>query len=123
MSQSRDDDTARGPFVRPFVVTGGRTRPPVAIPLDALVLAPAPTRAAGTADGTRLDPEHRQVVDLCATPQSIADVAADLGTAIGVATVLVGDLLVAERLTLHQATASRTDVALLERIAAGVRDL
>lgn len=118
MSQSRGDDAARGPFVRPFVVTGGRTRPPVAIALDALVMAPA-----GSEDGIRLGPEHRQVVELCATPQSIADVAADLGTAIGVATVLVGDLLVSGRLTLHRATASRTDVALLERIAAGVRDL
>lgn len=123
MTARPDDDAALGPFVRPFVVTGGRTRPPVAIKLDALVLVRDGNDATTAAPTGRLDPEHQRVIALCATPQSVADVAADLGTAIGVATVLIGDLIAGGQLALHHATASRTDVDLLERLAAGVRGL
>ena len=74
-------------FVRPFVITGGRTRAadtslrwrrwcrPSARPRDDLNF------------------EMARIVDYCYEPISIAEIAAELGVPLGVAMVIVGDLV------------------------------
>src|SRR4051812_23127055 len=74
--------------VRPFFVTGGRTRPlHDGLRIETLVTAPpaalhAPLRF-----------ESRRIVELCQQPRSVAEVAVGLGVPLGVARVLVADLV------------------------------
>ncbi len=74
-------------FVRPFVLTGGRTRA-----ADASLKIETMVQAVGR---PRLDHnfEKARIVDLCREPLSIAEIAADLGIPLGVAVVIVGDLV------------------------------
>lgn len=105
--------------VRPYVLTGGRTRAPVGFAVEALVSA-----VPGGRDGPS-GPEHRRIVGLCAAaPRSVAELAALLGTPLGVVQVLVADLLTAGRVTVHR-TVDRggPDLALLERVLAGLHRL
>lgn len=110
-------------LVRPYALTRGRTRASVGdLPLEALVV----TTAAGRAAAERLRHETRAIVELCAVPQSVAEVSARLRVPLGVARVLVGDLLVDEFVQVHRATVnaeSRLDVRLLERVLDGLQAL
>ncbi|HEY1968454.1 MAG TPA: DUF742 domain-containing protein [Pseudonocardia sp.] len=79
-----DTEAAR---VRPFVVTGGRTRPlHDGLRIESLVLATA------KASTVPLRFEQRQLVELAHHAVSLAEVAARLAVPIGVARVLVSDL-------------------------------
>lgn len=74
-------------FVRPFIVTGGRTRPlHDGLRIETLVVATT------TALRAQLHFEQRQIVQWCRTPISLAEVAALIGVPLGVARVLVADL-------------------------------
>jgi hypothetical protein len=74
-------------FVRPFIVTGGRTRPlHDGLRIETLVIART------TALNTQLHFEQRQIVQWCRTPISLAEIAALIGVPLGVARVLVADL-------------------------------
>ncbi|HEY4019889.1 MAG TPA: DUF742 domain-containing protein [Pseudonocardiaceae bacterium] len=74
-------------FVRPFIVTGGRTRPlHDGLRIETLVVATT------TAVRAQLHFEQRQIVQWCRTPISLAEVAALIGVPLGVARVLVADL-------------------------------
>jgi hypothetical protein len=65
-------DDAAGPLVRPYAVTGGRTRSDrYDLDLITLVVAIDPD-----AHAKLVDPEHAQVLRLCAYPSSVAEVAA-----------------------------------------------
>ncbi|WP_051341687.1 DUF742 domain-containing protein [Pseudonocardia spinosispora] len=104
--------------VRPYVLTGGRTRSQ--LPLEALI-----TSTPGM-PFTHLGGEHRAVVRLCQVSQSVAEVAARLGVPLGVARVLVDDLAASRAVTVHQRSgdsAHRPDLALLERVLAGLHRL
>ena len=80
----RDDDDA---FVRPFIVTGGRTRPlHDGLRIETLVVATT------TSLNTQLHFEQRQIMQWCRTPISLAEIAALVGVPLGVARVLVADL-------------------------------
>ena len=70
-------------------------------------------------------PEDRRIVELCQTPMSVAEVAARLGAPVGVARVLVGDLVDARMVQVRQVqdTAEHRDVRLLERLLEGIRAL
>ena len=69
-------------------------------------------------------PEARRIVDLCQTPLSVAEVAARLLLPVGVARVLVGDLVAANAVTVDVgAQDAANDVALLERLLDGIRAL
>lgn len=73
-----DDDA--GPVVRPYAVTGGRTRPADAsLELVALVS----TTAHGSWLAPRLDPEKQAIAALCREIQSIAEISARLGLPLG----------------------------------------
>jgi hypothetical protein len=74
-------------FVRPFVITGGRTRA-----ADASVKVETMVQAIGRPHDD-LNFEKARIVDLCLEPISIAEIAAELGIPLGVAVVVVGDLV------------------------------
>lgn len=105
-------------FIRPFVITGGRTQAHrLDLRLETL-LSTVPDRRP-----RQLAFEHRAVVALCARPTSIAELAASLDLPVGVITVVVDDLIEQEQVTVHQPKTTSVSVALLERLLDGVRAL
>lgn len=112
------DDLDRSVRVRPYVLTGGRTRSE--LPLEALITTTHGTPTRHLADA------HRAVVQLCQVSQSVAEVAARLRVPIGVARVLVDDLAGSRAVTVHRGTgggAHPPDMALMERVLLGLQRL
>jgi hypothetical protein len=111
--------------IRPYVLTGGRTDT-ANLPIETIVVArgSGPVPVTGTHPSTLA---HRAVLELCERPHSVAEVAAHLRLPLGVAQVLVADLLAAGRL--HDSTAGldmsrlTRDVSFIERLIAGVAAL
>ena len=103
------------PAVRPFVLTGGRTRAGDNLRLETLLQA-----VPGTLPPT-LRFESRQIVDLCRSPASIADVAATLRVPLGVVRVLVSDLVAIGHLA--PVRTETLSVQTIERLRDRVRSL
>jgi hypothetical protein len=103
-------------LVRPFLMTGGRTRPiHDGLRIETLISAPpaalfAPLRF-----------ELRRIVEFCQTPQSVAEIAVALRIPLGVARVLVADLTTEGYVTYSQPT--ELPIELIERIRDRVRAL
>lgn len=79
-----DEDAGR--LVRPYTVTGGRTRPAVEFRLITLVAA----------TGRTLDdvtPEHARILRACRRPASVAEISAHLRLPVAVIKILLADLL------------------------------
>ncbi|MCX5400460.1 DUF742 domain-containing protein [Streptomyces sp. NBC_00102] len=75
--------------LRPFLLTGGRVGSgPAGLTMEAQVVS---TRAGLTAVPS-LGFEHRDIVQLCASPQSLAEISAKLSLHLNVVRVLIGDL-------------------------------
>jgi hypothetical protein len=92
-------DEDAGPVVRPYALTGGRTRSDVGeFDLIALVIATKPVSAIGLG----LAPEHVAIVRMCQHPLSVAEVAAHLNLPVGIVRVLLGDLLGEGLIRTHQ---------------------
>ncbi|MET7446016.1 DUF742 domain-containing protein [Streptomyces sp. NPDC017201] len=114
---------AHNPLVRPYAMTGGRTRPRYQLAIEALVST--------TADPARLQgqlPEHQRICRLCIEIKSVAEVSALLSIPLGVARILVADLAEAGLVAIHQpggdeAAGGQPDVTLLERVLSGLRKL
>jgi len=107
--------------VRPYAMTGGRTRPSHDdLEIEALVATTS------TGEQTpRLSVEQRAIAALCHDLLSIAEIAARLHLPLGVTRVLVGDMA-DERLVVVYRPAhagDRPDLALLERVLEGLRTL
>jgi hypothetical protein len=106
--------------VRPYVLTGGRTRPvgPI-LALDTTVRT--------TTTDSHLDPqtpESSRILELCDAPTSIAELAGRLTIPVGVVRVLVDDLGTLGAVTVNPPTpAAATDAGLLERLLDGIRAL
>jgi hypothetical protein len=115
------DDTweVEAGVVRPYLLTGGRTRTSSRhLAVEAMVAA----TATGRDKATSLPPELRGIVELCVEPQSVAEVAARLSSPLGVVRVLVSDLTDDQLLQVHEGRADlAADVDLLERLIARVR--
>ncbi|MEU2086610.1 DUF742 domain-containing protein [Streptomyces albus] len=111
---------AAGARLRPYTLTGGRTRCDHPLELDTLLAArPVPA-------GVDLGPDGEQIRMLCATPKAIAELAAHLGQPAQVAKVLASDLLTARALVIadHDATPHRRpDRETLEAVLVGLRAL
>ncbi|HEV3362006.1 MAG TPA: DUF742 domain-containing protein [Pseudonocardiaceae bacterium] len=111
-----DEESGEDVFVRPFIVTGGRTRPlHDGLRIETLVVATA------TALTAQLHFEQRQIVQWCRTPISLAEIAALIGVPLGVARVLVADLYTDNLVQLREPQAVPEHV--LERIRDLVRAL
>jgi hypothetical protein len=111
-----------GPIVRPYTITGGRTRTSVEeLELETLVA----TTSAGDLELPRLTMERREIAALCREILSVAEVSARVNVTLGVARVLVGDMAEEGLVEIHRpATANHSpDVALLERVLYGLRAL
>ncbi len=103
-------------FVRPFVMTGGRTRAATSsLQLETVV---ASTLAA---IGAELAFESQAIVELCADPVSIAEIAGRLGLPVGVVVVLVDDLVAADLLTVHHTDPVEIQLSALRRMIDRVR--
>ncbi len=100
-------------LVRPFVITGGRTKHArVQLRVESLVVV-TDVEAPGT-----LQFEHARIVDLCQTPISVAEIGARISVPLGVAQILVGDLADAGLVRVHEATSIATPALLLRMIDA-----
>ncbi|WP_405488467.1 DUF742 domain-containing protein [Streptomyces sp. NBC_00096] len=114
---------AHNPLVRPYAMTGGRTRPRYQLAIEALVST--------TADPARLQgqlPEHQRICLLCQEIKSVAEISALLSIPLGVARILVADLAEAGLVAIHQpggdeSAGGQPDVTLLERVLSGLRKL
>lgn len=107
------DDGSDESLVRPFVITGGRTRhATVHLRVEALVVA------TDAQPSSALQFEHASIVDICQHPISVAEVAARVGVPLGVAQILVGDLADAGLVRVHEATSTATPALLLRMIDA-----
>ncbi|TCB98572.1 DUF742 domain-containing protein [Micromonospora zingiberis] len=102
--------------VRPFLLTGGRTRP-VQDGLRVETLLSAQPAALSAP----LRFEARRIVELCQRPTTVADLAVALRVPLGVTRVLVADLLIDGYL--HRAEQGELSVAMIERIRDRVRAL
>ena len=117
-----DGDTSKQTcdLVRPYFWTGGRTTSRVTLAIETLV------SATGRPVGPAAPMEHRTVLELCATPHSVAELAALLKVPLGVARVVLGDLAAAGNVAVHRTVGSAdaaSDVALMQRVLAGLQRL
>jgi hypothetical protein len=116
-SQWLDQDA--GPVVRPYALTGGRTRPAgETIDLLALICA---VRGAEP-DLPQLEPEQILALRSCRVPTPVADLAADLDLPLGVIRILISDLRERGLVTIHKpAPAKLTDRQILKDVADALR--
>ncbi|MBB4678185.1 DUF742 domain-containing protein [Crossiella cryophila] len=77
------------PLVRPYTRTGGRTGVDCGLLLESLLCADNAARRRRWL----LPPEHEVIMALCQAPHSVAEVAAHTGLPLGVARVLLADML------------------------------
>jgi hypothetical protein len=82
-------DEAAGPLVRPYTMTGGRTRHS-GTNFDLVAYVMTVEQAPADVD---LHPEHLAALEACQRPLSVAELAAQLDLPLGVIRVLLGDLL------------------------------
>ncbi|WP_232284070.1 DUF742 domain-containing protein [Saccharomonospora glauca] len=105
-------------WVRPYTVTNGRTHPSTVLELMSLV------RTTGKVAPERLGHDHAQVLRLCQSPISVAEVAAVLKQPVMVAKVLLSDLIqLGAAATRAPSQADSTDPALLEALLDGLQRL
>ncbi|GLP64220.1 hypothetical protein TUSST3_08400 [Streptomyces sp. TUS-ST3] len=120
-------DGEAGPLVRPYAMTGGRTKPgPTGVRFDLIALVTLNTGAPGVGDDTALGPEHRALIDLCRTEtQSVAELSAGADLPVGVVRVLLGDLLELGCVTVSRPVppAQLPDERILREVIEGLRAL
>ncbi|GAB3216356.1 DUF742 domain-containing protein [Kineococcus gypseus] len=118
-----DDEDAEEFTVRPYTVTGGRTRPSNAdLPVEALVEALAEPEVGMT-------PERRRILELTRTSYlSIAELSAHVHLPVGVVRVVVSDLSTSGKVRVHGLTLSTspqpaTTISVLESVLNGISSL
>ncbi|MBO1331980.1 DUF742 domain-containing protein [Streptomyces sp. VRA16 Mangrove soil] len=117
-SEFSDSTESAEAFVRPFIITGGRALPAQAdLRLETLVVAVD----VPDGDGAPLAFEHRRIVTICQEPTTVAQIAEAVGVPLGVAKVLIADLVVGGRLSCSQP--AELPLHTLERIRDHVRAL
>jgi hypothetical protein len=121
-----DDDADSTPLVRPYSRTGGRTRANIELAIEALIS----TTDAGRARTAHMDGAHQPIAELCLQSRSVAEVSALLRIPLGVARVLVSDMVGMGLVVVHQVSTNndgdpdkRPSFNLMERVLAGLRAL
>lgn len=109
--------------VRPYSLTGGRTRFTQVLHVETFVAA-LETRASDPRKPDRM-PEMPAIVEVCRRMRTIAEIAALLKLPLGVVRVLVSDLADQGRIRVYGTGHGngRPDRALLERVLSGLRRL
>jgi Protein of unknown function (DUF742) len=104
-------------FVRPFVITGGRTRAAdSSLKIETMVQTVGRPR-------DDLNFEKARIVDFCYEPVSIAEIAAELNVPLGVAIVIVGDLVDDRCLETSNSDPVEIELSALTRMIERVRAL
>jgi hypothetical protein len=85
-------------LVRPYTLTAGRTGTNIDLPLE----APVQTLQAGLAHRWPPNDARGKIIQLCVKSPSVAEISARLDLPIGVARVLVGDLVLSEYVRVHR---------------------
>jgi hypothetical protein len=117
--------------VRPYSLTGGRTRFGHVLLVETFVAAlEAPEERKELANGSlnsRVMPEMRAIVELCRRMRTVAEIAALLNMPLGVVRVLLSDLADQGKIRVYGTGTGhgtgRPDRALLERVLSGLRRL
>lgn len=112
--------SAESSLIRPYSLTGGRTRPTRAdLALSTQVVA------VPSVEPTELDPELETILSLCVRPMSVAEVSARSGFAPGVLRVLLSDLADQGRVMVHSShrRGHRPDADILRSVLARIKEL
>ncbi|MFD0317272.1 DUF742 domain-containing protein [Streptomyces flavalbus] len=117
--------------VRPYSLTGGRTRFGHVLLVETFVAAiEAPEERRELMNGSvtaRIMPEMRAIVELCRRMRTVAEIAALLKMPLGVVRVLLSDLADQGKIRVYGTGTGhgtgRPDRALLERVLSGLRRL
>ncbi len=105
MDQREPSVAPPGPsLVRPYTLTAGRTGTDVDLPLE----APVQTVAPQSVHQWPPDDARGKIVQLCTGSPSVAEISARLDLPVGVARVLVGDLVTAGYLRVHRTLTDRS---------------
>ena len=122
----REDPLDEASYVRPYTVTGGRTRPSSSsLPIEALVETVCVLPAAGAGQ----TPEKRRILALADGQYlSVAEISAHLHLPVGVVRVLVSDLADEDLVRVHglamaDAYAPATTLSVLESVLNGISAL
>ncbi|WP_027947102.1 DUF742 domain-containing protein [Amycolatopsis taiwanensis] len=111
--------------VRPYALTGGRTKANLELELETLLSTSEAAVAQG--DQVAVQFEHRAIMEECRTPRSVAEIAALLRVPLGVARVLISDAAGAGLITVHETVSGNDDaearLMLMERVLSGLRRL
>ncbi|MGV0794096.1 DUF742 domain-containing protein [Mycolicibacterium sp. XJ1819] len=89
--------TEKPSLVRPYTLTAGRTDTRVHLPLE----APIGTQPSGKAPRWPGNDVRGQILGMCVDHPSVAEIAAQLSLPLGVARVLIGDLVTQGYLQVH----------------------
>jgi hypothetical protein len=108
-------------LVRPYAVTGGRTKPRTQLQIEAMVAA----SHYEARDLSVLSPECQAILSFCRDWRSVAEISAVLRMPLGVARVLIADMAMEGLVRVHQTdhAQGRPDINLLERVLSGLRKL
>lgn len=114
---------AEASLVRPYTLTAGRTHTDVSLPLE----APVQTMRAAHPNQWPVSDPRGLIVELCQAAPSVAEISARLNLPLGVARVLVGDLVTSGYLrvrpTLTEASTRDERRELIGRTLRGLRAL
>jgi len=94
----RSSPAREASLVRPYTLTAGRTDTSVDLPLE----APVQTLQAALAHKWPPDDVKDKIIQLCVKSPSVAEISARLDLPLGVARVLVGDLVMSGYLRVHR---------------------
>jgi hypothetical protein len=125
MDQPVRGGAAREPsLVRPYSLTSGRTIPAIDIALEALI---QPLAEVLDLDYIELSNEARSILSLSSNSPSVAEIAVHVGVPVGVARVLVADLVEAGHVriqaTLQEDASDAERRELIERVLSGLRGI
>lgn len=114
-------------IVRPYALTGGRTRANYALELETLISAKDYAATGGFPEVAAEQIECISIMEECRTPRSVAEIVSALRVPLGVARVLISDAADAGLVTVHKTITgndgAEAHLVLMERVLSGLRRL
>jgi hypothetical protein len=112
-------DAPAGQIVRPYTMTGGRTRPRSGPRLDLVTIVVAAADR-GDREG---EPEQQAILGLCHRPISVAEISARLDIPLTVVRVLLGDLIADGDVRTRAPMTQLPEKKVLQAVLDGIRRL